>query len=86
MESMLRFDPSCDEAQPVETEFDGADQGVYSVKLSYYLLLLINFKMPWSWDTMSFTQLRDAAEDLAMWSFKECKLIVQVGRLGPRVQ
>ena len=26
---------------------------------------------------MSFAQLRDAAEDLAMWSFKECKLIVQ---------
>ena len=24
----------------------------------------------------SFTQLRDAAVDLAMWSFKECKLIV----------
>ena len=24
---------SCDEAQPVETEFDGADQGIYSVKL-----------------------------------------------------
>ena len=32
VESMLRFDPSCDEAQPVETEFDGADQGIYSVK------------------------------------------------------
>ena len=26
---------------------------------------------------MSFTHLRDAAEDLAMWYFKECKLIVQ---------
>ena len=26
---------------------------------------------------MSFTQLRDAAEDLAMWSFKEFKLIVR---------
>ena len=26
---------------------------------------------------MSFTQLRDAAEDLALWSFKECKLIVR---------
>ena len=37
MESMLRFNPSCDEAQPVETEFDGADQGIYSVKLSYSL-------------------------------------------------
>ena len=77
MESMLRFDPSCNEARPMETEFDGADKGVYSVKLSYYLSLLINFKMRWSWDTMSFTQLRDAAEDLALWSFKECKLIVR---------
>ena len=26
---------------------------------------------------MSYTQLRDAAEDLAMWSFKEFKLIVR---------
>ena len=26
---------------------------------------------------MSFTQLRDAAEDLTMWSFMECKLIFQ---------
>ena len=25
---------------------------------------------------MSLTQLRDAAVDLAMWSFKKCKLIV----------
>ena len=33
VESMLRFDPSCEEARPVETEFDGADQGIYSVKL-----------------------------------------------------
>ena len=33
VESMLRFDPSCDEAQPVGTEFYGADQGIYSVKL-----------------------------------------------------
>ena len=33
MESMLRFDQSCDEAQLVETEFVGADQGIYSVKL-----------------------------------------------------
>ena len=40
VESMLRFDPSCDEAQPVETEFDGADQGIYSVKLYYNLSLL----------------------------------------------
>ena len=40
VELMLRFNPSCDKSQPVETEFDGADQGIYSVKLSY---LLINF-------------------------------------------
>ena len=33
VESTLRFNPSFDEAQPVETEFDGADQGIYSVKL-----------------------------------------------------
>ena len=26
---------------------------------------------------MSFTHLRDAAVDLAMWYFKECKLIVR---------
>ena len=32
VELMLRFDPSCDEAQPVETEYDGANQGIYSVK------------------------------------------------------
>ena len=51
LESMLRFDPSCDEARPMETEFDGADQGINSVKLSYNLSLLINSKMRWSWDT-----------------------------------
>ena len=48
---MLRFDPSCDEARPMETEFDVADQGINSVKLSYNLSLLINSKMRWSWDT-----------------------------------
>ena len=35
VESMPRFDPSFDEARQVETEIDGADQGIYSVKLSY---------------------------------------------------
>ena len=39
MDLMLRFDPSCDEAQPVETEFDGSDQDIYSVKLYYNLSL-----------------------------------------------
>ena len=33
VESMLRFDSNCDEAQLVQTEFDGADQGIYSVEL-----------------------------------------------------
>ena len=32
VESMLRFDPSCDEAQSVGTEFDAADHGIYYVK------------------------------------------------------
>ena len=32
----------------METEFDGDYQGIYSLKLSYNLSLLINFKMPWS--------------------------------------
>ena len=32
VESMLRFDPSCDEAQSVGTEFDAADHGIYCVK------------------------------------------------------
>ena len=42
MELMLK---SYDEARPKETEFDGADQGIYSVKLSYNRLLLIHFKI-----------------------------------------
>ena len=71
VDSMLRLDPNCDEGRPVKTEFDGADQGIYSVKLTYNLSLSINFKMQWS-----RVSPRNAAEDLAMWSFKECKLIV----------
>ena len=43
MELMLKFDPSCDEARPKETEFDGADQGIYSVKLSYNLIAIYQF-------------------------------------------
>ena len=79
MESMLRFDPSCDEARPVEVEIDGADQGIYSVKLSPELSLIRLFSgyVFVLRHYTSLAQLRDAAEDLAMWSFKKGELSVR---------
>ena len=44
MESLLKFDPSCDEARPAEADLDGADQGMY-LKLPHDLSLMYDSKV-----------------------------------------